>query len=274
MHEFISYNNRLISSKHAEISAVSSAAIYGRGVFTTLSVYRKIPFLWEKHWKRIRNHAEKLNLDISVHKESEIRENLQNLLEKNEVENARIRITFFDESASRIWNNDYSKGTTLTIFSADLKETTDSLSLNISPFPVNSLSPLAGIKSCNYLENILALNKAVTNGFGEAIRVNERKEIVSACMANVFWIYEGRICTPQLSTGVLAGTTREWILENFDVKEVSADLSHLKKADTVFLCSAGIGICRVERLENFVYKETSDFSEILKKFKKATRLQN
>jgi branched-subunit amino acid aminotransferase/4-amino-4-deoxychorismate lyase len=117
------------------------------------------------------------------------------------------------------------------------------LRLTVSPFLVNSTSPLAGVKSCNYLENLLSLEEAERRGFDEAIRLNEKQEIVSAGAANVFWIKNKKIHTPALETGCLAGTTREFLSENIAVHEVKSRLNEIIEADEVFLTSAGIGVC-------------------------------
>jgi 4-amino-4-deoxychorismate lyase len=100
------------------------------------------------------------------------------------------------------------------------------------------------VKSCNYLENILSLEDAKDRGFDEAIRLNEKGEIVSACLANLFWKKDVAIFTPSLETGCLKGTTRGFILENFTVEERKAELIELEKADEIFLTSAGIGVIK------------------------------
>jgi 4-amino-4-deoxychorismate lyase len=114
------------------------------------------------------------------------------------------------------------------------------------------------------MENLLALEEAERRGFGETIRLNERQEIVSASMANVFWIKNKKIFTPTLETGCLAGTTRAFLLDNFAVCEIKASLNKIIEADEIFLTSARVGICRAE----FVNLKKRDFSIIpeLKKF--------
>ncbi len=121
--------------------------------------------------------------------------------------------------------------------------------LTISPFPVNSRSPLAGVKSCNYLEQILSLNEAKGRVFHEAVRVNERGHVTSGCMSNVFWLKDDRLYTPTLATGCLAGTTREYVLENVECEEVEAEIGELESADAIYLTSAGLGIVRVAEFD-------------------------
>ena len=121
---------------------------------------------------------------------------------------------------------------------------------NVGSYLINSTSPLAGIKSCNYLEKILALDEARNRGFDEAVCLNERGEIVSACMANLFWLTDGRLFTPSLKTGCLAGTTREYLLENLECLEVVRGIDALNNADSIFLTSAGIGVVQVSEIND------------------------
>ena len=64
-------------------------------------------------------------------------------------------------------------------------------------------------------------------------------------MANLFWTKDGKLFTPSLRTGCLAGTTREYILENIECKEVEVGIDEINRADSIFLTSAGLGIARV-----------------------------
>jgi len=244
MHNFVSLRHQILPAENAFLSATSSAALYGKGIFTTVAIYNSKPFLWEKHWQRLITNSQQIGVDLSDYTEEAVKNLLYEIIPKNNLKHARARITFFDESADSIWQNNLISRTNLLIQTADFREIKNNLTLTVSPFRVNSTSPLASVKSCNYLENILALEAAKAEGFNEAIRLNEKDEIVSACLANVFWKNDNAIYTPHLETGCLKGTTREFILENFPVEERKAELAELKAADEIFLTSAGIGIVR------------------------------
>lgn len=91
------------------------------------------------------------------------------------------------------------------------------------------------------------MEEARRRDFDEAVVVNERGEIVSATMANIFWVSDGRLHTPALSTGALAGTTRARLIElaadiSTPYVEGVYDLAHLGDADEIFLTSAGLGV--------------------------------
>jgi branched-subunit amino acid aminotransferase/4-amino-4-deoxychorismate lyase len=250
MHEFVSFNCQIIPQESAFLPASSNAALYGKGVFTTVAVYNSKLFLWEKHWRRLTENSRKLRLDLSVLTEEIMKNSLFKIIGANNVRNGRARITIFDESASFIWQDNPVAKTNLLIQTADFRRAKKIYKLNISPFRVNSSSPLANVKSCNYLENLLAFEDAKARGFDEAIRLNERGEIVSACLANLFWKRKNTIYTPSLETGCLNGTTREFVTENFAVTETKAELNELYEADEIFLTSAGIGIAKVSALDN------------------------
>ncbi len=264
MHEFIFFDHNFKRAEESSISAVSSAALYGKGIFTTIAIYEGQLFLWEKHWRRLLDNAIKLHIDLSAYSEEMVKSSLLQLIEKNNFTNGRARITFFDESPSRIWDFETTKQTSFLITTADLREVKTDLRVCISPYLVNSTSPLAGIKSCNYLEHTFALEQAKLRGFDEAIRLNERGEIVSACMANIFWLTNGKLFTPSLSTGCLNGTTRQLLMEKFDVAEVEKDLKILESTEAIFLTSSGIGVIQIAEFNNRKFQRK--FAEIVQLF--------
>jgi 4-amino-4-deoxychorismate lyase len=242
MKNHVSFNLQILPSEKTFISAVSSAALYGKGVFTTLAVYNAKPFLWEKHWRRLRQNSGKIGIDLSGFNEKTVARALADLILLNNLKNGRARLTFFDESAGKIWNFETGRKTALLIATAEFQTANDEFLLTVSPFTVNSKSPLAGVKSCGYMENLMAFEEARMRGFDESIRLNENDEIVSASMANIFWVKDEKIYTPAPETGCLAGTTREFLMENFRVEETRSKTDALFEADEIFLTSAGIGI--------------------------------
>jgi branched-subunit amino acid aminotransferase/4-amino-4-deoxychorismate lyase len=82
------------------------------------------------------------------------------------------------------------------------------------------------------------------------VMLNERGEIVSATTANIFWVREGTIHTPALSTGALAGVTRGAVIELAAKQFVPLiegvyELADLTEADEIFLTSASYGVAPV-----------------------------
>ena len=249
MHRVAWFNGELQEASSVVIRAVSSASLFGKGFFTTMAVYDARPFLWRKHWRRIEQSAGALGLDASSFAKSVVQKALDDVLTANAMRDGRARITFFDESANALWPYRSDRGASLLITTGNAHAAPKKLSLTVSPYRTNSTSPIAGVKSCNYLEKILTKDEARTRGFDEAIQINERGEVTSACMANVFWTKDGVLFTPSLTTSCLPGTTREFVIENLECEEVASTIDELHSADEIFLTSAGLGVAQVAEFE-------------------------
>ena len=72
-------------------------------------------------------------------------------------------------------------------------------------------------------ENVVALAHAHEQGAGEAILANLAGDLCEGTGSNVFVGLDGRLITPPLSSGCLAGITRDLVLETTDA--IEADVS-------------------------------------------------
>ncbi|HEX8652587.1 MAG TPA: aminotransferase class IV [Pyrinomonadaceae bacterium] len=254
MHSHVIYNNRLVEATKARLLPVTSAALYGRGVFTTLAIYRGHAFLWPQHWMRLVDHALRTGVDCSGFDEEGVGAALARLIEANKVRDGRARVTLFGSGGRDVWKLKGAGGarkTELLLMTADARVINEEgLALTVSPYRINTLSPIAGVKSINYLDHLLCWEEARSRDFDEAVTLNERGEVVSATMANIFWVTDGTIHTPALQTGALAGTTRARTLAlatELSIPHVEGvyELSQLADADEIFLTSAGLGVAIV-----------------------------
>ena len=78
--------------------------------------------------------------------------------------------------------------------------------------------------------------------------LNEKGELASVSMANLFWVKGGVVRTPARECGCRAGTVRRWVLERSGqkVEEGRWRKEELDGADEIFLTNARIGIQPVE----------------------------
>lgn len=251
MHRCFLYNEQMMCAP--KVKTIEAVTLYGRGVFTTLAIYNHHPFLWREHWTRLLAHAARTGVLTSQLKEEDVKAQLASLIDRNKVEDGRARLTLMARSEPGVWQVQSPEGrqTDLIIITGDAHPVSeDGLALTVSPYRLSTLSPLAGIKSLNYLEHILPLEEARARDFDEAVMLNERGEVVCATVANIFWATNGTIHTPALSTGALNGTTRACVLElaaKLSIPHVEGvyDLSDLGDADEIFLTSAGQGVAIV-----------------------------
>jgi 4-amino-4-deoxychorismate lyase len=252
MHSLIVYNHRLLEATKARGEILTAATLYGRGVFTTLAVYGGHPFEWTAHWQRLIEHARRASVDVDHLDEEKTRASLAKLIAMNEVRDGRARITLLAgaEATGGIWGIESGSETktNLLMMTGDARVVgEEGLAMTVSPYRVNTLSPLAGLKSVNYMDRIMAWEEARARDFDEAVTLNERGELASAVLANIFWAKDGTLHTPALSTGALAGTTRARVIALAHELSIPAiegvyELSHLGEADEIFLTSAGLGL--------------------------------
>jgi branched-subunit amino acid aminotransferase/4-amino-4-deoxychorismate lyase len=118
---------------------------------------------------------------------------------------------------------------------------------------------LGGLKTANYWANLIALQKARQRECDEALLFNIKGELVSACMANVFIIQNGKIKTPALSSGARPGVIREWVMRKRPVGQGRITEDDLGAADEIFLTSSWLGVMPVASLEgrNFPSRDTA-----------------
>ena len=115
---------------------------------------------------------------------------------------------------------------------------------------------LAEVKSLDYGLFAKAYAAALSRGFDEALLLNNRGHIFEASRANIFWIKDGILCTPPLSSGCLNGITRQQIITQarrlkIPLKEEILTPQLLRKADEVFLTNSLIRMKSVEKISEF-----------------------
>ena len=267
MHPVIYLNKVMLEATKARVAPVSSAMLYGRGVFTTVAVHHAKPFLWTNHWARLKDHAKRLSVDCAGCTEQTVGEALNKLIAVNRVDEGRARVILLARSGRDIWKTKEPRArkTDLLIMTGEpQKVPAAGMSLAVSPYRANTSSPLMGIRSLNYLEQVLSWEEAQARDFHEAVVLNERGEIVSATMANIFWVKDGTVFTPALATGAIAGVTRGAIVglaekQFIPVVEGAYELGNLVEAEEIFLTSASLGLAPVTTFDfrRYTFSRTS-----------------
>jgi branched-chain amino acid aminotransferase len=110
------------------------------------------------------------------------------------------------------------------------------------------------VKSGNYLNNILALAEAKRAGAYEAIMCDARGRIAEGSTSNLFVVRGGRLLTPPLEVGLLAGITRQRVIElaaaaALPFAEVELTPDEVRGADEVFITSSIRGVLPVSRVD-------------------------
>jgi len=121
------------------------------------------------------------------------------------------------------------------------------------PWPRNEHSAVAGAKTTSYAENVIALQRAHEQGAHEALLPNTAGKLCEGTGSNVVLDLDGRLVPPPLSSGCLAGITRELFLEwavedGLPVEERDLEMSDLEGARDVLLTSSTRNVQQVQTL--------------------------
>ncbi|HET7718765.1 MAG TPA: aminotransferase class IV, partial [Acidimicrobiales bacterium] len=108
----------------------------------------------------------------------------------------------------------------------------------VVPWPRNEHGALTGVKSVSYGENVVALAYAHDRDAGEALFANLAGNLCEGTGTNVFVELGGRLVTPPLSAGCLAGVTRDLVMELVEVVEDDVPMDALAGAGEAFLTSS------------------------------------
>lgn len=112
-----------------------------------------------------------------------------------------------------------------------------------------------GLKTGNYLGNILALRRAHELGAEDAIMCNADGAVAEGATSNLFIVIAGSVHTPSLATGLLAGITRGVVIRllrerlGLPTCERTVLPGELRGADELFLTSSVRGIMPVTTLD-------------------------
>jgi branched-chain amino acid aminotransferase len=102
----------------------------------------------------------------------------------------------------------------------------------------NEHSPLARLKTLNYLDSVLALNEARAKGADEALLLNTAGRLACASAANLYLVISGQAVTPPVVEGVLPGTVRRHLLDGGEATERALFPADAAQASEAFLTSS------------------------------------
>jgi branched-chain amino acid aminotransferase len=236
-------NGRLVYSAEAVVPVSDRGLLTGEGVFETLLVRRGEPFAFRRHYRRLLASASHFRIEVPV--EHELRAAAAAVVRARGCDDARLRITLTAGNGVT---------PTVLVTADDLPVWSPAADVVTFPFPRNDRSALAGVKSTSYAENMLARTFAARRGASEAVFGNTRRNLCEGAASNLFAVWEGKLVTPPLSSGCLAGVTRELVFElcrshGIAATEADSPLARLADSEEAFLTSTTRGVQPVARVD-------------------------
>lgn len=250
-------DDRLFERDEARISVLDHGFTVGDGVFETLKTIDGVPFALSRHLERLDHSARGLLLPSP--ERARISAAISSVLEANPViGDGRLRITWTAGVGPGGSGRDPLAVPTLVITHVPATPWAETSHIVTVDFPRNERSPLAGIKSISYAENVLALAIAKTSGADEAIFGNTRGELCEGTGSNIFVVVGDDLLTPPLSSGCLPGITRALTIEWCGAREVAMPLAVLLEADEVLLASSTRDLQSAHRVNSRVMPPPSE----------------
>jgi branched-chain amino acid aminotransferase len=241
----------LVDAADASVSIFDHGLTVGDGVFETLKAIDGRPFATRRHLDRLRRSADGLGLRVPFDDDA-LRAAMAEVLASHDLSQARVRVTVTGGSAPL--GSERGEGTaTVVVAVGELKDPDPTAAVCVVPWTRNERGAMAGIKTTSYAENVRALAYAKQRGCTEALFENTVGNLCEGTGSNVFVGIDGRLLTPPLSAGCLAGVTRELLLEVTDVVEQDIPMAAFRDADEVFLTSTGRDVQAVHQVDDRTY---------------------
>lgn len=220
-------NDGLISYNAARINPRDRGFTLGDGLFETMRVREGKILHLERHLARLRHGTDVIALSLPW-TDAELAEAIAQTLTANDLQEAYVRLTVSrgvpslrgllpDQNAklTLLIQAEHFTGYPAELYQRGMRVITSSIRRN-------ECSPLANIKSLNYLDNILARQEAMKKGADDALMLNTAGNIACASAANIFFVKGDRLITPPLSDGALPGTMRAYVFSRVQSLQTSA----------------------------------------------------
>jgi branched-chain amino acid aminotransferase len=243
-------NGELRDSGDASIAIFDHGLTVGDGVFEAIKVTGGVPFALSRHLQRLRRSAVGLGLgepDLAA-----IRSGVAQVIEAaGNPALARVRITVTG-GFSPLSSERGGGSLTSVVALGELHPWPPVSDVVIAPWPRNERGALTGLKTTSYAENVRALAYAHEQGAAEAIFGNTVGNLCEGTGTNVFVGTGGRLVTPPLTAGCLAGITRGLLLEWVGAEEHDMPLEALAQADEAFLTSTTRSVQAIRSVDGAV----------------------
>ena len=244
-------DGEIVAAGVAAVSPVDHAIIVGDGVFETLKVVDGVPFALTRHLGRLKRSADGLGLPEPD--DGLVRRAVAETLAADR-EAGRLRITW--SSGPGPLGSDRGGGPgTLLVASSPGTVWPKTVRVHLCEWTRNERGALTGLKTTSYAENVRALEAAHQQEASEALLTNTQGRLCEGTGTNVFLVVDGQLVTPPLSSGCLAGITRELVLELTEVVEREIEPAEFAVASEAFLTSSTREVGAISAVDDTVLPE-------------------
>jgi branched-chain amino acid aminotransferase len=263
--EKIWMNGELVDWADAKVHVGVHGLHYGSGVFEGIRCYEtpKGPAVFRlgDHLQRLHNSARLLHMEIP-YTTDELRDACHELVAVNGLPECYLRpIAFYGYGQLGVAARDNPVETVIISWPWGTYLGDDgfrngirakiSTWQRIGPNVIPHVSKATGI----YLNSMLAVTEAIRAGYDEAILLTAEGYVADGSGENIFVVKDGKIATPELSTSILQGITRNTVIQiaqdlGYAVDETQLIRSDLYLADEVFMCGTAAEVTPLRSVDD------------------------
>lgn len=237
----------------AGVSPADRGLLYGDGVFRTLRIRAGRPLNWAIHYRLLCDDCAALALPPPA--EAVLLGELQQLGAGDAI--ARVAVTRGLGQRGYGFSEPVVPTRVVAVYPdvpVDSKAQREGVRVRRCALVLSEQRRLAGVKSLNRLENVLARAEWRDPGIREGLLLDRASRVIEATASNLFAVFGGRLVTPDLSRCGVRGAQRERILAlaraaGLEAKVADIPFSILMGADEAFLANSVIGIWPVTACE-------------------------
>lgn len=255
----ISVDGVITPVAEARVSPMDHGFLFGDSIYEVVRTLGRRPVALREHMERLRASAELIGLDLPW-TDSQLSVRMRDAVAATDFPECYVRLVVTRGVGPMSLLPDGCDSPSAIVYVLPLKTPSAAdLSRGASVVvparlrnDVRALTPAA--KTGNYMNNLLALTDAKRAGADDAVMLNAHGHVTEATTANIMWVRGGRIFTPALPVGILAGITRRVLLsalraEGTEVEEGSYQYDHLATADEAMMTGTVRGVHAVTKLD-------------------------
>lgn len=253
-------DGQFVDKEDAKISVFDHGLLYGDGIFEGIRVYRNCVYRLDEHLERLEYSAKAILLEMPWSRE-EISGYVCEACRLNGISDGYIRLIVTRGAGSLGLSPNSCPKPSLIIIADKIAlypQECYTEGLSIVTVPTRRTGPAAlnpGVKSLNYLNNIMAKIEAAQAGALEAIMLNDQGFVAECTGDNLFIVHKGKIFTPDAANGALRGITRQAVIDlastlGYQVKECNLTRYEIWNADECFLTGTAAELIPVVKLDS------------------------
>lgn len=261
MGKLVWLNGTVADLEGATVPAADHAHLYGDGLFEGIRIYDSKIFKLDEHLHRLYDGIRYLGFEMKLGQD-ELKKTILETCKQANIERGYIRLNVtrgtglgLDPKNMNRQPNVMIMVSTLSLYPPEAYEIgLAAVTVSTRVIPAQCLDPR--LKTIGrYVANIYAKMEANRQGAGEGIMLNTEGYLAEATGDNIFIVRDGIIRTPHSSCGILAGITRQTVINlakkvGFDVREEFLTLYDLFAAEEAFLTGTAAEVIPLVSVDN------------------------